>query len=280
MSERTDQAITTLNGNALSRFGLGCSRFGSFGNPATPRELVQTVHHALDLGVNVFDTADIYGQGDSERILGRAVRSRRAGSFIVTKVGKQFSTKAKILRPLKPLIKPLLSGRHAREAVVAQRGDQMREDFTPAAIRKAIDASLRRLGVDVVDGLLLHSPPATVAADPNVIDVLRQQQSNGRVRYFGLSCDDRASLEAALTIPDLALLQLPVDLIAETADDLGETIRRRGIALFAREAILLRRDLSPPAAVRAAAALPNVTTVLAGTGKVAHLTQLVEALSA
>ncbi len=105
--------LLTLCGAPVSRLGLGCSQVGSFGNPASLAQSRALIRQALDLGVNHFDTADIYGQGDSERAIGQAIQGRRGEAFVVTKFGKRFSAKMRLLRPLKPLIKPLLRTRGA-----------------------------------------------------------------------------------------------------------------------------------------------------------------------
>ena len=149
------------NGTLLPLLGLGCSRIGSLGNPVPMRDMRRLLERSLELGVNLFDTADIYGQGDSEREIGRLIAGRRDKAFVVTKCGKKFSRKMQLMRSLKPILKPLL-GRagSARKAVVGQRDANLATDFSPAHITSALDASLRRLGTDHVDALLLHSPPA------------------------------------------------------------------------------------------------------------------------
>ena len=142
--------------------GLGCSRIGSLGNPVPMRDIRALLERSLDLGVNLLDTADIYGQGDSEREIGRLLAGRRDRAFVVTKVGKLFSRKMRLMRPLKPLLKPLLARvKSAKGAVVGQRDANLATDFSPEHITAAAEDSLRRLGFDSVDALLLHSPPAT-----------------------------------------------------------------------------------------------------------------------
>src|ERR1700754_2140628 len=74
------------NGATLPVLGLGCSRIGSLGNPSPMHEIRALLERSLDLGVNLFDTADIYGQGDSEREIGRLLAGRRDRAFVVTKV--------------------------------------------------------------------------------------------------------------------------------------------------------------------------------------------------
>jgi aryl-alcohol dehydrogenase-like predicted oxidoreductase len=262
----------------LSKLGLGCSRVGSFNNPAPMTQVREVLARALDLGVTVFDTADIYGQGDSEREIGRALRGRRHQAFVVTKFGKTFSTRMRLMRPFKPLLKPVMRMLSAGAAVTAQREGHMAEDFSPSRFAEALDASLRRFGLDHVDGVLLHSPPADVVRQAGVAEAMAALRAAGKTRYFGVSCDDDDCLEAALGVPGLSLLQLPLDVIDRAATNgLGRRIAERGVAVFAREVIRLRPDLPPTAAVAAAAARSDITCVIAGTSRPEHLDSLAAA---
>ncbi len=260
----------------LSILGLGCSRIGSLSNPTPSAEIRRTLSHALDLGINVFDTADVYGQGDSERELGRALRGRRNSAFVVTKVGTLLSRRVRLLRPFKPLIKPFLSvSGEVRQSVGTQHSNEMTGDFTPGRLGAALDASLRRLGFSHVDGLLLHCPPATLVGDPRLAAALAALQAGGKVRHFGVSCDDIASLRAAIAMPGLTLLQLSIDIIdAIAATELPAQIAERRVAVFAREVIKRQPALSPEAAVAASDARPGVTCTVVGVSSRRHLSEL------
>ena len=266
----------------VSKLGLGCNKVGSLGNPSSPAELRALMRQAFDLGVTVFDTADIYGQGDSEREIGRALRSVRDEVFVVTKFGKRFSTKMRLLRPLKPFLKPLLGprgpGAGAVATVTSRRHAAMRENFSPAWLRQALDGSLRRLGFDRVDAVMLHSPPIEVFGDPQVAALMAELKASGKVNHFGASCDDWEGLIAAMGIPGLTVLQLPIDVIDRAAGaDVAAQIATRRIAVFAREVIRLQPDLKPAAAVAAWISRADVACVLAGTSRPAHLEDLVRA---
>ncbi len=272
-------AVRTRSGVELTPVGLGCSRIGSFNNPVPTRAIRELLAQAPDLGVNVFDTADIYGQGDSEREVGRALARRRDDAFVVTKVGKRFSAKMRLLRPLKPIIKPLLaaSGKGGG-AITARRGANLAGDFDPNRLERAVDDSLQRLGMDAVDGLLLHSPSAAAVRDPAVGQLLDRLRKSGKVRHYGVSCDDRAALEAALALDGLSLLQLPLDLLDEARHaGLTAKIVDRGIAVFAREVVRLSPTLSPTEAVARACRRPGVTSCIVGTSNPNHLRAAVAA---
>ena len=275
---RTSVIVDPLSGReqVVSRLGMGCSRVGSLGNPVGPKALRALMERALDLGVCVFDTADIYGQGDSEREIGRALRRRRGEAFVITKFGKRFSPAMRLIRPLKPVIKPLLRARGASSAVTARRDGVMREDFTPERLELAFEASLRRLRFDYVDAVLLHGPPTSIYADAGVRALLIELQASGRVRHFGASCETWDDVGAALAIPGLSVLQLPLDLSDRLwASELGAEAARRGVAVFIREAMRLQPQLAPAAAVRTAAERPGPVCVIAGMSRQKHLDELV-----
>jgi len=265
------------NGAALPVLGLGCSRIGSFGNSASLRDIRALLERSLDLGVNLLDTADIYGQGDSEREIGRLLAGRRDKAFVVTKVGKRFSRRMQLMRPLKPLLKPLLA--MAKSAVVGQRDANLATDFSPKHVTAAAEASLRRLNFDSVDALLLHSPPAAEIT-PAVGEALAGLKKAGKVRHFGISCDDLPALKAALEIPGVELLELPLDVIDQAIEmRLTDVIRKRSIGVLAREVIRLQPGIPPAKALRLAAARATVTSVILGTSSVRHLEEAVAALA-
>lgn len=272
----------------VSRIGLGCSRVGSFNNPQSLQESRALISHALDIGVTVLDTSNIYGQGDSESQIGLAVRGRREKAFIVTKTGRGFSSKMMMLRPFKPLLRPLLAARARKpaqgapsgSAVTAQREQQMRFDWRPASFTASLDASLRRLRTDRVDGFLLHSPDAAVAADPEVAEALAALKRAGKLIHFGVSCDDRACLDAALAMPGLSLLQLPWDVIIGLEDAVIKAMRNAGIRVLAREVLRFQPGVPPTTAVETAARHAAVDCVLVGTTSRVHLDALAGSLSA
>lgn len=262
---------------SLSVLGLGCSRIGSFGNPASVREIHDLFERCIQLGVTLFDTSNVYGQGDSERAIGGALKGRREAGFVVTKLGKSFSAKARLVRPLKPLVKALLPLR-GRRSITSRREGNVGWSLRPNEVGPTLDASLRRLRFDHVDGLLLHSPPASVACDPEIADALASLRLAGKVGHYGVSCDDFSVLEAALKMPGLSLLQLPPPVLEEAAaNGLADQFAERGIAVMLRQVIQLQPGLPPPQAVRRAAMIPRVTSVVVGVSNASRLEELVAA---
>jgi aryl-alcohol dehydrogenase-like predicted oxidoreductase len=270
----------------ISRLGLGCARIGSFNNPQPLSESRALIAHALDRGISVIDTSNIYGQGDSETQIGLAVRGLRDKAFIVTKTGRGFSNKMRILRPLKPLLRPLLAARKAKGAdakpvsstVTARREQELRFDWSPASFAPSLEASLRRLHTDRVDGFLLHSPTASDLNNPAIGEALAALKRAGKLVHFGVSCDDRAGLDAALAMPGLSLLQLPWDVIGELDSGVQDFMKSNGIIVLAREVIRQQPNVSPAQAVQIAARAPTVDCALVGTTSRVHLDALADAV--
>lgn len=158
------------SGIKVSPLGLGTARIAGLGwredvAPQYPsqatRMTVRQIQAAVDLGVTLFDTADNYGQGLSERILGEALRGRREGIVVATKFGED------------------------------PRPDQ--EDpwaLDAGCVERACEASLRRLGVECIDLYLLHRRDYPLERAPALMDVLEDLVRAGKIHYYGWSTDD------------------------------------------------------------------------------------------
>ena len=141
----------------VSRLCMGGCPMGQYGwGEVQEQELIDSVHTALDHGINFFDTADTYGLGTSERTLGKALGSRRSEAVIATKFG-----------------------------VRAGNGETT-YDNSPEWIRIACEASLKRLGTDYIDLYQIHYRDGKTDI-LTVVDCLKDLQSQGKIRYFGLS---------------------------------------------------------------------------------------------
>ena len=122
--------VSTSSNAAWPRLGLGCSRIGSFNNPCSVSDSIALIRRAFELGITLFDTANIYGQGDSESAIGRALRGHRDEAVIVTKAGNAFSARMALMRPLKPLLRPLTRARRGAFITAARQG-ALRQDWRP-----------------------------------------------------------------------------------------------------------------------------------------------------
>ncbi|HTX59666.1 MAG TPA: aldo/keto reductase, partial [Verrucomicrobiae bacterium] len=147
------------NGPSVSALGLGCMGMSEFYGPGDEDESIRTIHRALELGVTMLDTADMYGNGENERLVGKAIAGRRDGVFLATKFG--------IVRDAQD---------PSRRAVVGR----------PEYVKSACDASLRRLGVDHVDLYYQHRVDLGVPIEETV-GAMSELVRAGKIRFIGLS---------------------------------------------------------------------------------------------
>jgi aryl-alcohol dehydrogenase-like predicted oxidoreductase len=189
-----------LGGLTVSAEGLGCMGMSSVYGAADWDESIATIRRALDLGVTLIDTANAYGQGHNEVLVGRATAGRRDGVQLATKVGMDFTT--------------------ARGTVVIRN--------EPAYIKAAADASLLRLGTDRIDLYYLHRVNPEVPLEDS-IGALADLVQEGKVRVIGLSEVTGEQLRAAHAIHPVAAVQSeyslwtrdPETAVADAARDLG-----------------------------------------------------------
>lgn len=222
------------SGFRLSSIGLGCSRLGSI-TGATPKEAEALIEMAIDHGVTFFDTASSYGQGDSERTLGRLL-ARNDTVCLVTKVGKQVPLKAKLIQPVKGLVRKFTRGsRTMTSSVKKARGRALPVCFDPAFLRAEMAKSHRRLGMETIPMLMLHSVPAEVLKQGDAMDVLAAAKSRGDVRIIGASVDDLAAAEATLADPRIECVQVPYYAQDTAMANWAASARAAGKLVIARE---------------------------------------------
>ena len=166
-------------GLAVSAIGLGCMGMSQSYGPGDDEESTRTLHRALDLGVTLIDTADVYGMGANEILVGRAIRDRRARVVLATKFG----------------LVPPPGGGPATEV-----------DGRPDRVRGCCEASLKRLGIETIDLYYLHRVDPKVPIEESVgamADLVRE----GKVRFLGLSEAGPASLRRANAVHPIAAVQ-------------------------------------------------------------------------
>ena len=199
-----------------SILGLGTGRLTSVSSKLSRKQALRVVNVAADLGINFIDTADSYGQGDSEIVVGQAIRGSRDKFIVASKIGYRFAGAGKLMAMMKPLIKPALRQfRHSRSLVATIRRDAsaanlLQQDFSPDYLERALNDSLRRLRTDYLDILYLHDVPLAVVKAGAVFEVLNRVHNAGKVRYFGFSANDPAVLETALNKPGIIVVQTAV----------------------------------------------------------------------
>lgn len=162
----------------VSALGLGCMGMSQSYGPGDDDESIHTLHRALDLGINFWDTAAVYGNGANETLLGRVLKHRRHDVVLATKCGIQ----------------------------TAQVGSPAGPDGSPAEIRRSCDESLTRLGVDVIDLFYLHRVDPKVPIEDSV-GTLAELIETGKVRHIGLSEAAPATIHRAVRVHPITALQ-------------------------------------------------------------------------
>jgi aryl-alcohol dehydrogenase-like predicted oxidoreductase len=205
------------SGLKVSPLGLGTARIAGLGwrdeidpqDQSAKRDAVRQIQAAVELGVTLFDTADNYGQGLSERILGEALRGRRDGVVVVTKFG----------------------------------GDRMPDQEHPwsldaASVERACEASLRRLGVECIDLYLLHCRDYPLEQAPALMEVLEDLVRAGKIRYYGWSTDDVERARLFASGEHCTAIEHRLNLINDTATML-DLCRENDLASLSRGPLLM-----------------------------------------
>ena len=172
----------------VSAIGFGCSKLGSIGSGLGVRQGVNLVAEALGHGINFFDTSNIYGQGDSERILGRVFQGQRDRAVVLTKAGYDFRHIGPVLRFIKPVARRASNAfRAARRMSDHARSGALRQCFDKDYIVRSLEDSLKRFRTDYVDIFLLHSAPVSVFANEELFEQLDALKRQGKIRCYGFS---------------------------------------------------------------------------------------------
>lgn len=172
--------------------------------PSDDGESIRAIDQAIEMGVNFFDTADMYGRGRSETVLGNALKNRK-DAIICTKFG-------------------------SRETE-ASEGFQ---DFSPEWVRSAVEGSLRRLRRETIDILLMHSPPAQFSFssyDYSVFDDLKKQ---GKIKAWGISCKSVSHAEEALQSGAGEVYEILYNALDRRAEKLFPELLKRNVSVIAR----------------------------------------------
>ncbi len=266
-----------------SVLGFGCSMIASLATRHSRAEVETTLREARAAGVTFFDTADVYGQGDSERLLGKLFSHQREGVVVCTKAGLTVGAVESLVRFVKPIVNPVM--RHwqtARVATKHARGHQERQCFDPSYLSRRIEESLRRLNMDWIDLFLLHNPPVDLPQQAVVIDVLNRLKTQGKLRHYGVSCRTLSDAHVWLAQPEIACLQIPIDRnCIEVAAPLLERAHTRGVGVIAREVLsqgaLLNGSVTD--AVQPLIQRPEIGVVLIGMTSRQHLHRNLQAFN-
>jgi aryl-alcohol dehydrogenase-like predicted oxidoreductase len=224
---------------SVSEVGFGCARIGGIFQGLERADYRTTLWKALDAGVNFFDTSDMYCNGESEAILGDAFAGVRDRVILASKAGYCVPRQRHLAMKIKPLLRPLIRlARIQRHRLPANVTGTLTQDFSPDYLVRSVEASLKRLRTDYLDLFQLHSPPASVLEAGDFLAPLEKLKADGKIRYFGVSCETAADAAICLRYPSIDALQLEISLLAP--DALAEVLPRcaaRGVGVIARECL-------------------------------------------
>ena len=193
---RTDWQISALS--------FGAWAIGGTWGPTDERESLAALNRALDLGVNFFDTADVYGDGRSERLLGQLRRERSESFYIVTKAGRRLD--------------PHVASGYNRQNLTA-----------------FVERSLKNLGTDTLDLLQLHCPPTEVYYAPEVFGVLDDFVAQGKIRHYGVSVEKVEEALKAIEYPNVQSVQIIFNVFRQRpAELLFSQAKRRQVGVIVR----------------------------------------------
>lgn len=161
----------------VSEIGLGCWAIGSEWGEVTPEDARDVLKTSLDKGINFFDTADVYGDGRSEKFVGELIKSTKEKIYVATKAGRR-------LNPHTP------------------------EGYNLKNIEKFIDRSLINLGVDCIDLLQLHCPPSETCARKETYDMMEEIVKKGKIANYGVSVEKVSEAMDAIQYPSVKSIQI------------------------------------------------------------------------
>ncbi len=247
------------------RLGFGCVNLGSASGGTSRRDQVRLVAEAVDRGVTVFDTADVYGSGASERVLGEGIGGQRAEVLIATKAGYLFREKTSVEQSARRAAKTVLDRVRPRREQThgGGSGAYAAQDFSPAHLRAAVDDSLRRLRTDYLDVLQLHGPHDV---RPDLFAELQDLVRAGKVRRFGIGAEGVAEGAAWLPVEGVDVLQVPFGVLdPEARDDVLPTAVQRSVEVWARGVLgggVLKAAAEGHAAVRQDPNWPRIERII------------------
>jgi aryl-alcohol dehydrogenase-like predicted oxidoreductase len=188
----------------VSAVSFGCWAIGGAWGPVDDKESIESLNRAVELGVNFFDTADIYGNGHSEQLLAQLCRECSETIYIATKAGRRLN--------------PHIAAGYNRKNLTA-----------------FVEQSLKNLDAETIDLLQLHCPPTEVYYMPEVFGVLDELTEAGKIRYYGVSVEKVEEALKAIEYPNVQTIQIIFNMFRHRPNELFfEQAKKRKVGILAR----------------------------------------------
>ena len=188
----------------VSEIGQGCWQIGGSWGNVSEHDAREILKKALDKGVNFFDTADMYGDGRSEKFLGELIKSTSEEVFVTTKSGRRW-------RPNYP------------------------KGYKQEYIEEFIDRSLVNLGVDCIDLLQLHCPPSEICSKKETYEMMDEIVKKGKIAYYGVTVHKLSDAIEAIQFPNVKSIQIVFNIFRQKpAEDFLKEAKKRNVGIIAR----------------------------------------------
>ena len=188
----------------VSEIGQGCWQIGGSWGDVSEHDAREVLKKALDNGVNFFDTADMYGDGRSEKFLGELIKSTSEEIFVTTKSGRRW-------RPNYP------------------------KGYKQEFIEEFIDRSLVNLGVDCIDLLQLHCPPSEICSKKETYEMMDEIVKKGKIAYYGVTVHKLSDAIEAIQFPNVKSIQIVFNIFRQKpAEDFLKEAKKRNVGILAR----------------------------------------------
>lgn len=197
--------ILGKSGLKISEISLGTWQVGGkWGSPFSHKNAETILNKALDSGINFIDTADVYGDGESEKAVGKVIKSRTESVYIATKCG----------RKLNP---------------------HVNESYTVSALRKCVEDSLRNMNLETIDLIQLHCPPTEVYYRPEIFELFDVLKQEGKIQNLGVSIEKVEEGIKAMEYPNVCSIQLIYNIFRQRPQELlFQLAQKNNVGLIAR----------------------------------------------
>ena len=188
----------------VSEIGIGCWAIGSEWGDVSENDAKDALYASLDNGINFFDTADVYGDGRSEKIIGEVLKNSNEKIYVATKAGRR------------------LNPHNA-------------DGYNLKNIESFIDRSLSNLGVDIIDLVQLHCPPSEICGKPETYEMMDEIVKKGKIKYYGVSVEKVSEALDAIQHPNVKSIQIIFNIFRQKPSEIFfQEAKKNNVAIIAR----------------------------------------------